>query len=870
MSEDVVIKISANAANAVRTVGDLLREMQNDFKKMGDAANQANESIEESFQTLGIKSTQAIKASSQAAINAYEKIRQSGTSTPQDIARAHSAMTEKVKANNSNISRSVETSTRSMQSSYDNFLSLGAKVLAFYYSLNRTIREFGEAIQRQERRQVFENLAVSASSNADEIIGSLKRVSKGIVTEQQAIAISSKALLLGLKPEEVVKSMEIASASMKGTGQTIEQAFNDIVTGIARQSQLILDNLGILVDYDAAQKDIAASLGKQVSALTDAERRQAFMNATFEAGDRIIRSVGMGHRTLNETLNAQNALVSENITNLKDVVFSGKAWLAVITSVNEALSFLNDETQENNKEISALAQTWGVLKTVLGSAVLVYENYIKVDEEVRYSLINTKSSVEGLNEELHFYVENINAVTKAIESQGKSVHMSQEKIIGLTEEVRKKMVELSRQVHFGLKTEEAANREIQDMISAHMKQEEALTRKKQREAKEREQIEKDLVKEQERLAQEQVRIEKEQTDKRKRLDKELLDARISSHNEALRSLRGTLSDGEKKYKEYHDAVISLEKEIKAEREISEKTVQEMKRRFLPESAKNIAILKDAEKNLSDARQAFARGDYEAAAGFFRKAQSDYQTLESAAKSRTQTFTGTTKKIFDTAIKGYEEASGGLTTALTEQQKAAITNATEQQKANTELTKQIDDISLKIETLTKEKKAIELEITVEGYDDAVTKKAELEKPTSSTHTIYVQTVQTQQGGGPVIPIRAQTGRYFPGYGGGDRIPILGEAGEYMNKKEAVNYWGVGLFDALNRIDVATVMASLGAGRFADGGPVRAPSGGGGDKISVDLLMGNKAFSMSTKKEVASNFLKEIKKTNILRGRYTTPY
>lgn len=203
---------------------------------------------------------------------------------------------------------------------------------------------------------------------------------------------------------------------------------------------------------------------------------------------------------------------------------------------------------------------------------------------------------------------------------------------------------------------------------------------------------------------------------------------------------------------------------------------------------------------------------------------------------------------------------------------------EQKKAKGELETQIDDITTKIDALTKEKKAIELEITVEGYDEAITKKAELEKPTSSVHTIYVQEVQTQAAGGLVHPpyqrgtegvVKAATGHYFPGYGGGDKIPILGEAGEYMNRKESVRFWGTGLFDTLNRMDVAAVMASLGADKFAEGGAIPASASSQG-KVSVDLNLGNKTFTMTAANEVANEFVKQIKKTNILYGRHTTPY
>jgi hypothetical protein len=57
------------------------------------------------------------------------------------------------------------------------------------------------------------------------------------------------------------------------------------------------------------------------------------------------------------------------------------------------------------------------------------------------------------------------------------------------------------------------------------------------------------------------------------------------------------------------------------------------------------------------------------------------------------------------------------------------------------------------------------------------------------------------------LKAQAGRYFPGFGGGDKIPILGEAGEYMINKYAVRDAGVDTAAAFNQGDWDTVINNL---------------------------------------------------------------
>ena len=99
-------------------------------------------------------------------------------------------------------------------------------------------------------------------------------------------------MLLGIDPNKFVKLMEIARAASKATGDTITKSFEDITIGIGRQSRMILDNLGIIVKVDDANKKYAKTLGISASALTDTQKKQAFLNATMLAGQKIIDGVG--------------------------------------------------------------------------------------------------------------------------------------------------------------------------------------------------------------------------------------------------------------------------------------------------------------------------------------------------------------------------------------------------------------------------------------------------------------------------------------------------------------------------------------------------------------------------------------------------
>ena len=137
---------------------------------------------------------------------------------------------------------------------------LAGKALAI---LEKAFQQFAGAVEQQQKRISFDNLARSVGSSSSKIISELKRASNETITFQRAIETAGRSILLGLDAKILPRLMEIAKASSKVTGQTVVAAYEDITLGVARQSKMILDNLGILVDYDKYLVKLAGTMGKQ-------------------------------------------------------------------------------------------------------------------------------------------------------------------------------------------------------------------------------------------------------------------------------------------------------------------------------------------------------------------------------------------------------------------------------------------------------------------------------------------------------------------------------------------------------------------------------------------------------------------------------
>lgn len=160
----------------------------------------------------------------------------------------------------------------------------------------------------------------------------LKAATKGTVSDIDIMTAANQALLLGIDKDALPEMFKGAMASAQATGRPVKDAISDITLGIGRQSRMILDNLGIIVDADNANQTYAESLGKTTEELTDAERKTAFMNATMQALKDNVQKVGEVQD--NASLAAQRSAAA--LDNFKDKV--GQAFGPGVTAAIEALT----------------------------------------------------------------------------------------------------------------------------------------------------------------------------------------------------------------------------------------------------------------------------------------------------------------------------------------------------------------------------------------------------------------------------------------------------------------------------------------------------------------------------------------------------
>ncbi len=158
-------------------------------------------------------------------------------------------------------------------------------------------------------QQSFERLQGGAV-RAQMAMADLRAATRGLVSDADLMQAANKSSLLGLDAMGI-QFDEVATVALalgRAMGQDAAQSVDDLTTALARQSPMILDNLGIKMNLTEATESYARSLGKSTDALTDEERKRAFATAAMEAARAKVKELGSAELTAAE--NASRAATS--------------------------------------------------------------------------------------------------------------------------------------------------------------------------------------------------------------------------------------------------------------------------------------------------------------------------------------------------------------------------------------------------------------------------------------------------------------------------------------------------------------------------------------------------------------------------------
>jgi hypothetical protein len=190
----------------------------------------------------------------------------------------------------SGTSRTLTSSLQGLNSTFGALgLSLGAGAL-----IRGAVDLARVGAEAQQTSIRFEQLAKQAGTTGDAMLNALRQASAGTISDTALQLAAMKASLLGVaqNAEQLGPLLAIARDRAQQMGISVEFAFDSLVTGLGRGSRLILDNVGVIVKAEDANKAYAAQLGRTADSLTEAEQKQALINEVIRQGNETMGKTG--------------------------------------------------------------------------------------------------------------------------------------------------------------------------------------------------------------------------------------------------------------------------------------------------------------------------------------------------------------------------------------------------------------------------------------------------------------------------------------------------------------------------------------------------------------------------------------------------
>lgn len=220
---------------------------------------------------------------------------------------------------------------------YNFAMGLGIKQLIQFTKSAAKVQDMSRAFTTLSKTGEDSSIAVSKISGAV----------KGTMSQMDLFKQANNAMILGVtrNTDEMAEMFSMAQTLGAALGVDTAHAVESLITGIGRQSRLMLDNIGIIVKSDQAYQDYAKNLGITADKLTNAQKKQAFFTAAMDAAR--IKSAELGNQqlTARDQFNKFNATMSD-FTN-----FIGQKSTPVV------LNFLNNMGEAMRKMMETNLET---------------------------------------------------------------------------------------------------------------------------------------------------------------------------------------------------------------------------------------------------------------------------------------------------------------------------------------------------------------------------------------------------------------------------------------------------------------------------------------------------------------------------------
>lgn len=340
--------------------------------------------VETAWRQLGAKSDESFEQQRRAAQNAFTLIKNSASSTANDIIRAEEAKNAKLKMLND---QQYGAHVGMFSKLKDNWLATTAAIAAAWYAVNKTVGALEGIVMAAARYEtmgvVMNVVGKNAGYSAAEMDNFARALEKTGISMTGSRESVTRMVQAQLDLNQSTKLARVAQdAAVIGNINSTE-AFQRLVYGIQSAQVEMLRTIGINVSFENAYKRVAEETGRAKDSFSEAEKATIRMNAVLEAGEGIAGT----YETAMGTAGKQLLSLERHFENLK--VLAGQAFTPalaeVVDMITGSVTDLNGEMRNSSTVIPYVA------KAVAGAVIMMQSAQMSLAKYVAYGAELAKS-----------------------------------------------------------------------------------------------------------------------------------------------------------------------------------------------------------------------------------------------------------------------------------------------------------------------------------------------------------------------------------------------------------------------------------------------------------------------------------------------
>ncbi len=166
------------------------------------------------------------------------------------------------------------------------FVGAYASLAANIFAVTAAFQALSNAARTEQLTKGLELMGARGGVALTQTAKNLQTVTDNALSAADAMRATAQASSAGFSGDEIARLGQVARGASLALGRDMSDSLDRLTKGAIKLEPELLDELGIMTRLDDAVKVYAEANGKAVSALTQTERRQAFLNAVLEEGER--------------------------------------------------------------------------------------------------------------------------------------------------------------------------------------------------------------------------------------------------------------------------------------------------------------------------------------------------------------------------------------------------------------------------------------------------------------------------------------------------------------------------------------------------------------------------------------------------------